>query len=590
MHVPNEGPGLPAQKRGEFQSRVIPVLPVIQPTKSVANNINTHGAQLCAPLPMLQQAPRQICRVGPSVCSGRWHSFSPTVHQIHQPRRHSRTILQHRHHSYLHHRQRLVSCSSMGGQQPPPTYHTQGYVAMGSFHSENVDDLMAQSDFVYEPPTVPFDVEGAPGYVDEDNNGHAFLLDRDRWTFLNHGAFGAGLSVGYRRAAQWRYHLERQPLRYFDRELLPHLVYSARRLAAFCQVPSSRRNGFTLLPNATYGLNSVLKGYVNGCRRVQQEPHIILWDTSYGSLKKMSMEYCRIVDGRVTEIPVSDYFARWETFPLSSSTTVSASVFEDALQRSLDKLEDANTENALLILDHTTSNTALNMPLQSLSRIGKERGTLVMVDGAHGLLAQDLSLDSDEMKHVDFYIGNCHKWLSSPRGAGFLFCPDAKLRDSILWQPAVMSHGIGQGFQSRFLWDGCRDYGAALSLPAVLNFWEDATAIETRRKIKRIRDAAVQALGEAWHGTSSGVTLAPLDVHSPMMALVRLPDSLQSNGGGISTAVDAKRIQDFLYDQFIEVPIKCIRGVLYVRISCHIYNDLSEYERLATIMLQYPTS
>jgi selenocysteine lyase/cysteine desulfurase len=31
----------------------------------------------------------------------------------------------------------------------------------------------------------------------------------------------------------------------------------------------------------------------------------------------------------------------------------------------------------------------------------------------------------------------------------------------------------------------------------------------------------------------------------------------------------------------IEVPVKCVQGRLYVRVSVHLYNQLSDYERLA---------
>ena len=40
--------------------------------------------------------------------------------------------------------------------------------------------------------------------------------------------------------------------------------------------------------------------------------------------------------------------------------------------------------------------------------------------------------------------------------------------------------------------------------------------------------------------------------------------------------------QDFLhFEHRIEVPVKCVHGSLYVRISCHIYNQLADYEKLA---------
>ena len=58
--------------------------------------------------------------------------------------------------------------------------------------------------------------------------------------FFLHG-ISSGTSVVVSALAEYdrrRYYLEQQPLRYFDRMLLPHLVYSARRLAKFCNVPS----------------------------------------------------------------------------------------------------------------------------------------------------------------------------------------------------------------------------------------------------------------------------------------------------------------------------------------------------------------
>ena len=484
--------------------------------------------------------------------------------------------------------------------------HTKGYVAMGSFHSENVDTLMSLDDDEYQQPQLPFDDDdGSYSHTGNNNNNNKdFLLDLDTWTFINHGAFGGGVRVGVERARQWRYYLERQPLRYFDRDLLPHLVYSARRLASFCNVPPSSRSGFTLLPNVTYGLNTVLKGYVNSTLSSSssspKQPHVILWDTSYGSLKKMAREYVSLhKGGKVTEIPVSQYFDRftWNNDSSKDSTRKNNDVFMDALMDTIRELEskggmnDSTDEKCLFILDHTTSNTALNMPIKQLSKYGHEKGWIVMVDGAHGLLAQDLNFSkqqqeeeeeqieggedaaesasgNNEMQHVDIYVGNCHKWFSSPRGVGFMYCPDSSMRDTILCHPAVMSHGVGEGFQSMYLWDGCRDYAGALSIPAVIDFWDkQGTKNEIRKRIVEGRNKAISILGNAWHNstTTERVTLAPLDVHSPMMALVLLPDCVQPQEDEIATSEEAKAIQDFLFDHYVEVPIKVVGGLYYVR-------------------------
>jgi selenocysteine lyase/cysteine desulfurase len=316
---------------------------------------------------------------------------------------------------------------------------------------------------------------------------------------------------------------------------------------------------------------------------------VILWDTSYGSLKKMAHQYCQ---HRVTEIPVSDYFCQWWNDSSESSSDVFEHAFLETLQKIKNESNHQKVENALLILDHTTSNTALSVPIAKLSKLAKEMGMLVMVDGAHGLFSQNLALNEEELPHVDFYVGNGHKWLSCPRGIGFLYCPHACLRDSILKQPAVISHGIEQGFQSRFLWDGCRDYAAALSVPAVLDHWEhrikvDGGIVRFRNEMNARLREAINLLSQSWHENEEWERslLAPLVHHSPMMALVRLPDAVQPSP---STSAHAKAVQDFLYDNLIEVPIKCVRGVLYVRISCHVYNEIHEYQRLADVMLKFP--
>jgi selenocysteine lyase/cysteine desulfurase len=46
-------------------------------------------------------------------------------------------------------------------------------------------------------------------------------------------------------------------------------------------------------------------------------------------------------------------------------------------------------------------------------------------------------------------------------------------------------------------------------------------------------------------------------------------------------------LQDLLHSRFrVEVPVKTIQAVLYVRISAHIYNALDDYWRLASAVLE----
>ena len=38
------------------------------------------------------------------------------------------------------------------------------------------------------------------------------------------------------------------------------------------------------------------------------------------------------------------------------------------------------------------------------------------------------------------------------------------------------------------------------------------------------------------------------------------------------------------FEHGIEVPIKCLEGRLYTRISAHVYNTIDEYEKLAMVI------
>lgn len=443
---------------------------------------------------------------------------------------------------------------------------------------------MARSESDYQPPSLPF--ESQDTHMDEED----FLIDRANWTFVNHGAFGGALRCGHVLAQQWRQYLERQPLRYFDRDLLPHLVYAARSLARFS---GAERSGVALVPNATTALNAVIAGFVRTHhqkrRSTQEEPTIILWDTSYGSVKKMARQY----GARVVEIPFQqDYLAL-----MASKSANTTEIFLQAFQATIN--ETPSLKNALLILDQTTSNTALNFPLEALARRAKEEEMWVLVDGAHGLLAHDVNVSRLHETGVDFYVSNGHKWLSCPRGVGILSCEDEDLRNTVLRQPPIVSHGIDDGYLSRFLWDGTRDYASQLVVPCVLDYWKTAKTDVVRQTLRTKLKQAVQVLAELWHhGCPSDlwpgqVTIAPLQLCSPM-CLVRLPEPLCGQRHGTphitKTSSDAKQVQDFLYDNQVEAPIKCINGVLYVRISCHVYNELQDYERLGNVILQFPMS
>jgi hypothetical protein len=77
------------------------------------------------------------------------------------------------------------------------------------------------------------------------------VLPDNKWTFINHGAFGATLSPLLDEARIWQSQCESQPLRFYDRQLLPMIAHSVRETAKFLNCPADE---LIPLQNVTSGI------------------------------------------------------------------------------------------------------------------------------------------------------------------------------------------------------------------------------------------------------------------------------------------------------------------------------------------------
>ena len=155
----------------------------------------------------------------------------------------------------------------------------------GSFHASNVEELLRLPDDEYTPPPLPDGLPSPPTTIPAFGRpmrqGH-FLLEEET-TFLNHGAFGACLADALAAAQHWQRVVERQPLRFLDRELLPHLVGVTRRLSALLRVPPTE---LVLCENATTAFNAVVSAVAASGALGQPGARIVTTNLTYGSLKK----------------------------------------------------------------------------------------------------------------------------------------------------------------------------------------------------------------------------------------------------------------------------------------------------------------
>ena len=389
----------------------------------------------------------------------------------------------------------------------------------------------------------------------EQSLAEYWLLEKDI-TFLNHGAFGACPIPVLAAQTQFREQLEREPLRFVMREFEPLLDRARIKLAEFI---GARENELVFVPNATTGVNAVLRSL-----NFSAEDELLTTNQEYNA--------CRNVIDFVANRTGAKIVVAQVPFPIESPQQVVEAVINCVSPRT-----------KLALLDHIVSQTGLIFPIQQLVKELANRGIDTLVDGAHapGMVALNLH----EINPA-YYTGNCHKWLSAPKGAGFLYVRPDKQAEI---RPMVISHGANSPrtdksrFQLEFDWMGTDDPSAYLSVPVAIEFmgslfnggWE-----ELRSKNHKMALAARQILVE-----KLGLSLLCPDEMVGAMVVISLPDADADivRKGGLPP------IQNQLWERFkIEVPVMPWpdAGNRLIRISAQVYNSLSQYEYLAEALVE----
>lgn len=392
--------------------------------------------------------------------------------------------------------------------------------------------------------------------------------------------------------------VEEQPLRFIDRQLLPLLVDSSRRLASILGVDVG---SLVLLPNATTALNVVIKSVISNITTPPPQNNnnnvnagvktkksaIIILDCCYGSVKLMIKQL-----SFSKEVTILTYHVE---FPVNQNEEFISS-FEVFIQQ-----HEIEYQIELAIFDHITSYAAWLLPVQSLTTTCHTHNIKVLIDGAHSLSSiPNLNITTIG---ADFYAGNCHKWFLSPKGCGYLYT--SPQYHSIITTNTISWGCAEGGYYSQFVWDGARDYSSALCIRSILQFWDRYIGGEQRAFVymKQLLISACDLLTTKWN---TRTLFHDLHLSAAFMTLVELPlsswrllydaehqndDDGGNNDDGdekkrLATSTYGKIVQDRLfYHHRVEVPIKLINGKLYVRISVHVYNDLHDYDILANSIL-----
>lgn len=379
------------------------------------------------------------------------------------------------------------------------------------------------------------------------NLAQQFLLDPDV-VFLNHGSFGACPRPVFEDYQRWQLELERQPVAFLDgRRGLKTNLLSAR--AALAQEMGAAPGNIAQVVNATTGLNVVLQSLP-----LKSGDEIVTTNHEYNALEK-TLTYVARKTGAVivvVEVPL----------PL-----ISAQQFHDAVaSRFTDRTR-------VLFLSHITSATALLFPIETLIEEARRLGIWSVIDGAHtpGHIPLDL-----ETIGADFYSGNCHKWLMSPKGSAFVY---SRPEWQAMLDPLVISHGWtddnkqpgvagpfgNSAFVDEIEMQGTRDPSAWLAVPAAIEF----RRLHDWWKVAAECSRLAQETAGRMHELTGLAALSSPQFCAPQMVAIPIPPCEPM-------ALKAALVRDYN----IEIPVHQWEDRFLVRLSCQGYNTHPQMDLL----------
>jgi isopenicillin-N epimerase len=372
-----------------------------------------------------------------------------------------------------------------------------------------------------------------------------YLLDPEV-VFLNHGSFGACPRPVFETYQNWQRELEWNPVEFIGSRLPKEIEKARCKLAAYLGSASEDVVYFT---NPTTAFNMV-------SRSLDLSPGDEVLTTSY--------EYPAMMSTWDYIIHKTGAKLVCQPTPLPFTT---AEDFVEAFWAGV------TPKTRVIFLSHIAAFIAVILPIQEICRRARQAGILTIIDGAHAPGQIRLNLPEIE---VDFYIGACHKWLSAPKGSGFLYARQEKQS----WlEPLVISHGwqsakytMESSAPGGLSWlvhfnqsQGTRDPSAFLTVPEAIKFQEEHSWDEQQTRCHALASQTRQRINDL-----TGLTSICPDSRDffNQMATARLPLEIQTPLG------------EQLKFRRIVIPVLNVNDMLLVRFSFQAYNDQSDVDCL----------
>lgn len=356
---------------------------------------------------------------------------------------------------------------------------------------------------------------------------------------LNHGSYGGCPHAVTLTATAWRARLEASPMRFMVLDWQTELDRARASLAEFIHAPAER---LVFVQSSTHGVAIALNSVA-----LAAGDEIITTDHTYRAVMNQLKRLAAARGASITVVAI----------PLPFD----AGALLEAVARAI------TPRTRLAVFDHITSPTALCLPLAELVALAAARGIPVVVDGAHapGQIPLDVSAIG-----ATWYVGNCHKWMCSPKGSGFVV-----IAEGIAPRPVVTSHGASPEYgpanrlHAELDWSGTHDPAAHLTVPSAL-----ATVAVEGGGWPAIYQRNHALACEMRDRLAEGSRTPPLAPDDAIGCMAAVPINLPPNTTPLALTTQLLR-------EGWEVPIvDFARGPL-VRVSAHLYNHAGEADLLA---------
>lgn len=368
-----------------------------------------------------------------------------------------------------------------------------------------------------------------------------FLLD-PTVTFLNHGSFGATPRPVFEVYQEWQRRLEWQPVQFLGTDIGEYLAAARQSIGNYLNACAE---DVVFVPNATFGVNVVARSLNLG-----PDDEVLTTDHEYGACDNTWL----FLSGKRG----FQYIRQPITLPATTPETLVEQLWQGV-----------TPQTKVIYLSHITSPTALTFPVAEICARARAAGILTLVDGAHA--PGQLPLDMAALG-ADFYTGNFHKWLCSPKGSAFLY---ARKEKQHLVEPLVVGWGWGEPraftYGSDFLdynqWLGTNDMAAYLAVPAAIQFQAEHDWDTVRDSCQALVTQAIHRIGEL-----TGLPPAYPDDQGFYRQMAIAP---------LSPIANLPAFKKQLYQEHrVEIPCVQWQDKQFIRVSIQGYNTQADVERL----------